>query len=399
MKNLLIILLTVVFFASSCKKNNTPGPDDNSKGLVKLKTITSSDIGLVRDMVELSDGSIVVLTNIVADLFYNRIQLVKYNSGGTVMWKKDFQMDGYPRNFGYSIQKDSEENLIVSGVLYKTNATYDDAWIIKTTKDGNKIWDKKIEDVTSEGGYAQGNLVITNTGDIVAVYNPGEGLQNACNLLLISANGSNVKTVSVPGTGYAGELKLLSDNNLAIAGTLITPFSAIKSKMVIVKVNLSGQILSSKEAASLTGQTQLFALTQMGQNIYVTGHYTPENGPRNFLFGKFSLGGEFIKMADFGRDFGEVGMSILALDNNNLVIGGYSEKRFSYELKGDRYFAILDAEGKVIVTENLEGDGNIFSIKKSTGNSFWLVTSGNTSGLVTSDGLDVGYQIFKYSYN
>lgn len=391
MKKLFIVLFSIITLSYSCKKNNSNPVVNDTKSLklTKISEQAIKDAASAYDLVEMSDGSLILLTDSGSFFTGTHLQLVKINNDGQIAWKKNFITPySYYTNYAYSIQKDNDENLIMSSAL--SYAGGDNlAWIIKANKNGVRVWDKTLTATTHEGNYGQGNIVITNIGDIVALFNPAEGSQNNCILDFISANGQNSKKITIPGIVYAGELKLTSQNTLTIAGC---NFNINKSatKMVIVTTDLSGNILSSKETTTLAGSQLLYGITELNQSLYVTGHFTSDTSVyRNFLLGKFSLNGDFVKMSNFGRNFNDVGLCIQALDNGNLVIGGYSQNVRSSDLTGEMYFSITDADGNIKANENLGGDGRILSIKKSSSaNTFWVLNSNATTG----------YSILKYSY-
>lgn len=384
--NKIIILLCIVAFVYSCKKetNRVKSPDNptDTAKLARLKDISITGTVSAYDFVEMSDGSLIVLTDSGTFFTGTYLQLAKLNADGNLVWKKTIP-PGYSGNYAYSIQKDKDENLIIN------SAVGDGAWIIKTDKNGVKLWDKIISGVTHEGDYGQGNCVVTSSGDIALLYNPSEGNEQNCLLELISANGNTIKSLPIPGIVYAGELKLSSENKLVIAGANLNT-SKTATKMVIVTTDLTGNILTSKETSSLSGSQLLYGITEAKHMLYVSGHFTSDTSAhRNFLFGKFSLNGDFVKMTSFGRNFDDVGLCIQALDNNYLVVGGYSQINQSYDLTGALYFSILDTDGNVKIKEDLGGNGRILSLKKSSNNTFWVLGSGTSSG----------YRILKYSYN
>ena len=384
-------LLFVLMISASCKKNG----NQTSSGLQKISDKEykiGSDIR-ANDMTLMSDGSLIILADSGKD-YYGRgikLALVRVTPDGNVSWTKTFVSKANPSFtvfYAFSVQKDQNENLVVTAQI-EDNSGGGAAWIFKTTKDGVLLWERVIPNITHEGIYGPGNCVIKPDGSIVTLFNPSEGSQGGCYLGFISADGSTFSLTSISNIVYAGELKLTSDNNLVLVGA---NFDASRNtKLALVKLNLSGQILWRTDLTTQPGSQLAYSLIESNGNFYVTGHYTEGTSYRNFLFASFDSNGKFINMQNFGRNYDDTGYVIEKLPTNDLIIGGYSQSAKSTNLYGELYINILDKDGNVKTQDDLGNSGRILVIKNSINNIFYVLGD-------EGDNLPGTFRLIKYTY-
>ena len=108
---------------------------------------------------------------IVAGYTFYSGWLIKTYSTGTEQWNMKFDSIGLGINKAYSVQQTSDGGYILAGYTepYESDS---DAWLVKTDKDGNKIWSKKFGGTyfdeawsvqqTSDGGYILAGHTIAN---------------------------------------------------------------------------------------------------------------------------------------------------------------------------------------------------------------------------------------------
>ncbi len=92
------------------------------------------------------------------------VWLIKTDKDGNRLWDKTF--GGADSDWGYSVRETSDGGFIIAGVTSSYGAGTDDVWLIKTDKDGNKLWDKTFGGVDSDWGYSvqettDGGFIIT----------------------------------------------------------------------------------------------------------------------------------------------------------------------------------------------------------------------------------------------
>jgi hypothetical protein len=393
-----ILYLFIAFALVSCKKNkedSTEAIDNKAVGITKLRDkLYNSTLVNASDFIELSDGSVIVLGNAQKSTSFgeSNLCLIKIGNDGNIIWTKNFELKDrsqsvYFVNYAYSIEKDDSDNIYINSEAEQYNSSSGTAWIIKADKDGNKIWERTFAAVSREGKYGTGNCVIAKNGTVYVLFNPWEGVQANANLAIINNNGTTALILPIPNIVYAGELKLTSDNKLIIVGVNFN--ESRDTKIVLTKLDLAGNIIWQKTDNSQPGDQHTHGLVEVENNFYITGHCTgPNTSQRDFLFAKFNTEGQFNSIKNFGGEFDDVGITIANV-SQRLIIGGYSKTTSSPgELRGALFLNILDYEGNIKYQENLGGSGRVLSIKKSTGNTFYVLGD-----------LGYSYRVIKCSIN
>jgi len=92
------------------------------------------------------------------------VWLIRTDKDGNKLWDKSF--GGADSDWGYSVQETADGGFIIVGVTCSFGAGTDDVWLIKTDKDGNKLWDKTFGGADSDWGYSimetpDGGFIIT----------------------------------------------------------------------------------------------------------------------------------------------------------------------------------------------------------------------------------------------
>jgi hypothetical protein len=121
-----------------------------------------SDIG--KSLVELSDSSFVITgyTNSYGNGGYDAY-IVKTDKDGNVIWQKTF--GGSDWDFAYSINKTSDGNLIICGTTYSFGHGGKDGFILKMDYAGNIIWSKIYGGLKDD--YLK-EIIQTNDGGFIA---------------------------------------------------------------------------------------------------------------------------------------------------------------------------------------------------------------------------------------
>jgi predicted secreted protein len=164
--------------------------------------------------------------------------LIKTDANGNKLWDKTF--GGSSNDWAISVQQTSDGGYIIAGGTESYGAGGQDAWLIKTDANGNKLWDKtfggsKLDRATcvqqtSDGGY------------IVAGYTEsyGAGGLDAW-LIKTDANGNKLwdKTFGEEADDRAASVQQTSDGGYILAGRKTIPYQG--QEAWLIKTNSDGR--------------------------------------------------------------------------------------------------------------------------------------------------------------
>jgi hypothetical protein len=189
------------------------------------------------------------------------VYLIKTDANGNRVWEKTF--GGRYLDIGYSVKQTSDGGYIIVGViLQKSNTFYFlDVYLIKTDKDGNKVWEKALEGNKSEIGYSvqqtsDGGYIVTGQ----TVWSPlggTGGYFKKSDVLLIKAdaNGNKVWEKTYGGNTMDRGYSVQQTND---GGYVITGDTA--GYLYLIKTDANGNKIWEKafkggETSPFTGQS------------------------------------------------------------------------------------------------------------------------------------------------
>ncbi|MBL4753048.1 MAG: SBBP repeat-containing protein [Flavobacteriales bacterium] len=249
----------------------------------------------------LTVGSTSLVNTGVLDLF-----IVKYDSGGNVLWVKS--EGGSAADGGSSVSADTSGNIYMTGgfssptitfgstTLTNTDTSFtSDVFLVKYNTDGNVLWAK-----SAGGSYG-------DAGASVSVDLSGNALV----------------------TGYFGSSSINFDT-IAIANSNTDNSNDI----FITKYDSSGNVLWAKSAVGSADEQSFGISTDSSGNVFVTGNFRSPTltfgtisltnaGGGDIFFVKYDALGNIILAQSISASSNELGSSISVDESGNVFVTGY----------------------------------------------------------------------------
>jgi hypothetical protein len=166
--------------------------------------------------------------------------LIKTDSNGNKLWDKIF--GGSNSDTANSIQQTSDGGYILAGYTASYGAGNYDAWLVKTNRNGNNLWDKTYGGFSTEGAYS-----IQQTSDggyILAGYTASYGAGNGdAWLVKTDANGNKLWDKAFGGYYYdiAKAVQQTSDGGYILVGSSNIRINGVdRSVALLIKTDAEG---------------------------------------------------------------------------------------------------------------------------------------------------------------
>jgi len=166
------------------------------------------------------------------------VYVIKLDENGNESWEKTFGGNGWDE--ASFIQQTNDEGYIVAGYTFSFGEGWDDVYVIKLDKNGNKVWDK-----TYGGGNGDRANSIQQTKDggyIVAGMTSSLGAGNYdFYIIKLDANGNKLWEKTFGGRNYdpAWSIQQTNDGGYIVAGSTIS-FGAGGSDIYVIKLDENG---------------------------------------------------------------------------------------------------------------------------------------------------------------
>lgn len=285
-----------------------------------------------------------------------------------------------------------------------------DIWVVKTDKEGNKIWDKAYGAgsitvtsmaATSDGGFIVG--VNTNSGKAIDKTDTSRGGLDVW-LIKIDRNGNKVwdKTLGGSDDDFLGEIIITQDGSILVAINTSSPISGDKtvpgfggSDCWVIKINSNGQKIWDKGFGGSGGDSFYTGLVDKeGNYIFggtsfspVSGTKTePSRGGNDGWLVKTDANGNKIWDKTLGGDQLDYIQTMALTKEGNYVLGLASESGISgdktvIKIGGlDCWILEINQAGNTVWQKNYGGDKSdyLYSISSDDNNCLYLGIGSNS---------------------
>ncbi|NMB82969.1 MAG: T9SS type A sorting domain-containing protein [Ignavibacteria bacterium] len=316
------------------------GVEDISEGIVQLE--------------QNSDGSFILfgtrqtIKNSTNDLYF-----AKLNSDRTVAWQKQF--GGNEEENAGSFVKTPDGGFLLVGTS-RSFATSTQIYLIKTDKDGNKVWEKNYG---GTGGDAGKKIIPTQDGNYLIVATTSSKGAGNFDVYLVKINGNGdiiwEKTHGGADWDEATDIAELSDGSFIVSGYSLTYSVAGGHDWLLLKVNSSGDFVWRKVfGAQYQDYASRVAIASDG--FVVTGTTMVQILPQSkndLLVIKTDFNGNELWRLQLGGEESEGPGALIINSDGNAVIAGSTS---SYSSKSDSYFLNINSSGKITRIEQVSND-------------------------------------------
>ncbi len=177
--------------------------------------------------------------------------LIKTDGNGNKKWSKTF--GGEDWDDFYSVQQTSDNGYIIAGVTRPYVGSWNDAWLVKTDKNGNRQWSKIFGG--SDEDYAYSVQQTIDGGYILAGATPSYGAGGSDAWLIKTDNNGNEmwnKTFGGTNWDYANSVKQTSDGGYILAGHTRS-YGAGQEDFWLIKTDSNGNEMWNKTFGDTAG--------------------------------------------------------------------------------------------------------------------------------------------------
>jgi outer membrane protein assembly factor BamB len=230
-------------------------------------------------------------------------------------------------DYGYSVQQTTDSGFIISGLKNFAGSDQGDAWLIKTDKDGNELWNKTYGGVFREEGY--GVKQTTDGGYIVVgmtrSYGAGKG-----DLWIIKTDSNGNETWNKTFGGLQPDnglsIQLTKDGGYIIVGRNYS-YSVSASDIWLVKIDKNGNKQWDRIfAGSGDDYVTKSSVRQTSDNGYIIFGHTESYGNGAFDYWLIKTNDTGIEEWNrtYGGLFNDVGYSGVQTPDKGFLFVGHS---------------------------------------------------------------------------
>jgi len=253
------------------------------------------------------------------------ILLIKMNFTGDTIWTKTY--GSVDEDYGKNLIETSDGNLIIAGGTYGSDL-FGDIYLLKIDQNGDTIWTKRFSDNDQEVPF---NLLETTNGEyLITGTNEDNKNPRGLYLLKVNTNGeilwNNTIGAGLWKWGYS-TIELSSDELLTCGMYTLDGHSQI----LILKTDNQGNIIWEKEYGEEELSEQGNSIKQNFDGTFtITGSsYDSRTVQSDIVLMKIDRNGNQIWFKKFGGPQSEIGINLIKdINDNNIITGDYDGNIF-----------------------------------------------------------------------
>ena len=237
--------------------------------------------------------------------------LVKTDSDGNEVWNRTFE--GISSDLAYSVQQTSDGGYILTGYTFSYGAGPYDLWLVKADSDGNEVWNRTFGG--TDGDLARAVQQTSDGGYILAgdTYSYGAGNHDFW-LVKTDSDGNEVWNMTFGGgaSDKAYFVQQTSDSGYILAGET-SSYSAGSGDFWLVKTDSDGNKVWEKTFGG-TNYDCARSVQQTTDGGYILAGYTYSYGAGGYDAWLIKVGGESAELRvhniDKGTDYSTIQVAI-----------------------------------------------------------------------------------------
>jgi hypothetical protein len=236
---------------------------DSMGNVLWEKTIDTGHDEICYDFIVTNLGDILIVGGIDITWYSGQNLVVKTDSEGNMLWAKTYVVSEV-KDYLYGVDETAEGGFIITGTFLANGESY--VWLIRTTVDGDVIWDKKF----NRNGMGNGVSVQQTSDNGFIIGAESSDINFRLWVLKIDNQGNMIwnKTYGVIRGTYISSVKQTSDNGFIICGYIGKRL--LMTNGLLIKTDSEGNKEWSRTYSGL-GHGGFFSVEQTTDGGYILG--------------------------------------------------------------------------------------------------------------------------------
>ena len=286
------------------------------------KTFAEYFVSAANSIAETADSNLVITGYAIRKReFQSNLLLMKVDTLGNVLWQKVYGGDGDEQ--GAKVIEASDGGYAVAGYSTSNNDAEPNWYVLRTDKDGNKLWDKQFGGSSDDRAlsiaetYDKGFVVTGYTGS-------GDGGRKMMSIIKLDAEGNDIWAQNYPVNDWSSGADIIATKDSMIIATGFTKAYTITDyDFMTVKTDMNGDTVWIRTFGDEHWQEGTSVIETFDNNFVVAG-YSMSNikDQSSFVILKYDKSGNLIWHYIFKRKSQDYAKSVVETRDNGLLIAG-----------------------------------------------------------------------------